>query len=376
MGLNWTIIRRIAIVMLVFWLGMLGYLWFPNLFRGLLRRGGGSSLPGSGEVHVYHAEKPANTNISEQEVTGDPWVHVCVASDKNTLVGMIALINSIFLNTKHPVMFHLITDEESGEHLKGWIEMTSLHDIHYELKSFPKQWVAGKVNIRGDRQELSRPLNYARFYIPHLFPDLNGKIIYIDNDCIVQSDIYDLYQTRIQPGHVAAFSEDCSSSARRITLLKNNYADHIDFKSDAIKSRHIDPTTCAFNAGLYVADMKLWKEKNITKQLEHWMELNTKIEIFGNEKIVGGAQPPMMIVFYKNYTQLEPSWHVRYLGWTAGTSYSSEFIKHAKLLHWNGRFKPWGRTAQHTEVWDKYYINDPTGKFSPVRKKQAANKTV
>ena len=66
------------------------------------------------------------------------------------------------------------------------------------------------------------------------------------------------------------------------------------------------------------------------------------------------------------------STHIRssmyFTGVTTGTSYTKEFLNHAKLLHWNGHFKPWGRRAQHADVWDKYFIEDPTGKFKPIRK--------
>ena len=29
-------------------------------------------------------------------------------------------------------------------------------------------------------------MNYARYFIPQLFPDLSGRIVFIDDDCIVQ----------------------------------------------------------------------------------------------------------------------------------------------------------------------------------------------
>ena len=32
-------------------------------------------------------------------------------------------------------------------------------------------------------------LNYARYYLPKLFPDLKGRIIFIDDDSIVQGII-------------------------------------------------------------------------------------------------------------------------------------------------------------------------------------------
>lgn len=59
-------------------------------------------------------------------------------------------------------------------------------------------------------------------------------------------------------------------------------------------------------------------------------------------------------------------------GSSAGKRYSPQFVKAAKLLHWNGHFKPWGRTASYAEVWEKWYVPDPTGKFSLLRRHSEA----
>lgn len=59
-------------------------------------------------------------------------------------------------------------------------------------------------------------------------------------------------------------------------------------------------------------------------------------------------------------------------GSSAGKRYSPQFVKAAKLLHWNGHFKPWGRTASYAEVWEKWYVPDPTGKFSLIRRHSEA----
>lgn len=79
--------------------------------------------------------------------------------------------------------------------------------------------------------------------------------------------------------------------------------------------------------------------------------------------------PPMLIVFYKHHSNIDPMWNVRHLGATgAGNRYSAQFVKAAKLLHWNGHYKPWGRASSFSDIWDKWYIPDPTGKFHPIRK--------
>lgn len=106
--------------------------------------------------------------------------------------------------------------------------------------------------------------------------------------------------------------------------------------------------------------------------------------------------PPLLIVFYKHYSPIDPMWHVRHLGkhclmkhpsccalifitvifsilpligaTGAGNRYSPQFVKAAKLLHWNGHYKPWGGASSFSGIWDKWYIPDPTGKFHPIRR--------
>lgn len=357
--------RRLLCLLGVVWLGLMCYLWFPQIFpvRNLLKER--EKLPDKG---IYRAEAFQLAKFNETKLSQGDVVHVCITSDENTLGGMVALINSIDQHTTHPVMYHLVVEEQSLVHIKTWIEKTRLHEIMYELKVFPEHLVEGKVKVRGGRQELARPLNYARYFLPQLFPDLSGRIVFIDDDCIVQGDIYELYNMELKAGHWASFAEDCTGSAKRITMMKNVYADYIDFKNQHVQMLDISPMACAFNTGVYVTDLDLWRKHNITQQLEYWLVLNTKEEVYGNEKGGGGSQPPMMLVFYNKYTPMDPIWHVRYLGWTRGTSYTSVFLKQAKLIHWNGVFKPWGRRSQHAEIWDRYFIEDPLGRFVPIRR--------
>lgn len=346
--------KRVGIVVLVLWLVTLFYLWLPNIVDSkkwpFLGKKGVNNV--NVKLHVNH------TNL----------MHVVIASDKHTIGGMVTTMNSIYSNTKHDVMFHLIIDEESYDHLIIWLTKSKLRLANYEVKRFPAYWVHDKIKIKSAHPEQSRPLTYAQYFLPRLFPKLKGRILYIEDDCIVQDDIWNLFKMKINPGDLAAFSNDCSSTSKRLSRLKNNYAEYIDFKNKHVQEMHMKPSTCSFNTGLMLTDLDLWRKHNISEQLEYWLDLNTKEEVYGNEKGRGGSQPPMMIVFYKKYTAIDPSWHVRYLGWTSGTSYSKAFVNHAKLLHWNGHFKPWGRLSQHSDIWDRYFIKDPTLKFKPMRR--------
>ncbi len=54
-------------------------------------------------------------------------------------------------------------------------------------------------------------INYARTYLPELLPDIHGKIVYIDSDCIVQGEwVSHTNSTRVQLNsvkeHLCTFS--------------------------------------------------------------------------------------------------------------------------------------------------------------------------
>ena len=63
-------------------------------------------------------------------------------------------------------------------------------------------------------------------------------------------------------------------------------------------------------------------------------------------------------------------------GVTRGSRYSPFFLSNAKLLHWNGHFKPWKSSRSYgstfeQKLWDNYFIRDPLGLFVPIRKKKS-----
>lgn len=54
-------------------------------------------------------------------------------------------------------------------------------------------------------------------------------------------------------------------------------------------------------------------------------------------------------------------------GWSPNVLYSDSFLQEAHLLHWNGPFKPWNYPAVHLDLWEKWFIPDPSKKFSLIR---------
>ncbi|XP_036734103.2 glycosyltransferase 8 domain-containing protein 1 isoform X1 [Manis pentadactyla] len=298
-------------------------------------------------------------------------IPVVIAASEDRLGGAVAAINSIQHNTHSNVIFYIVTLNSTADHLRSWLSSSTLKSIRYKIVNFDTKVLEGKVKEDPDQGESMKPLTFARFYLPSLVPRTK-KVIYVDDDVIVQGDILALYNTPLKPGHAAAFSEDCDSASTKVIIRgagnQYNYIGYLDYKKERIRKLSMKASTCSFNPGVFVANLTEWKRQNITNQLEKWMKLNVEEGLYSRTLAASSTTPPLLIVFYQQHSAIDPMWNVRHLGSSAGKRYSPQFVKAAKLLHWNGHFKPWGRAASYTEVWEKWYVPDPTGKFSLIRR--------
>ncbi|XP_063965135.1 glycosyltransferase 8 domain-containing protein 1-like [Lytechinus pictus] len=317
---------------------------------------------------VNHETRHSVQRDLSKNASANGTINVLICSDATTLGGMVAAMNSIYLNTKAHIKFYLVVDQDSLDHLSKWLSQSSLRKLDYYIKVFDESWVKDKIVLKDKRNELGSPLNYARLYFPKIFPDLKGRVIFVDSDTITQGDIEELNSIDIKPGHVVAFSDDCSAVTSRYGVIMNRYASYLNFGNEKLQGLGINPMECSFNPGVFVANVDEWRKQNITAKLDYWVTVNSKEDVYGSQRGGGHSGPPMMIVFYMKYSPIPPEWHIRHLGVTTGARYSDTFLKAAKLLHWNGRFKPWGHNSQHTLVWEKFFVPDTTGDFQIARR--------
>eukprot|EP00051_Salpingoeca_urceolata_P010327 m.126002 g.126002 ORF g.126002 m.126002 type:complete len:526 (+) comp16669_c0_seq2:214-1791(+) len=301
----------------------------------------------------------AITNVGTQVqdpndgATADP-VHVMICSDGSRLFGLLAAIKSVLSNTKSRVVFHLVTDSATAVRLETVLKRT-LPAVKAEVIAFNASWVENRIQTYTARKELKSPLNYARFFLQRLFPDLHGRLIFLDDDVIVQGDVLEMSRTDLGP-HAIAVSEDCNWIFEKYHLFMNKLDGFINFENKHVQALGLDPSACSFNAGVFVVDLDAWRAMDADKHLLHWLTLNTKEVVYGNKAAGGGSQPPMLIVFHKRYAHLDPLWHVRLLGSRFGGQMPAEFVRDkAKLLHWNGASKPWRTTPSTNPQFDFLY---------------------
>ncbi|XP_036374108.1 glycosyltransferase 8 domain-containing protein 2-like [Megalops cyprinoides] len=321
---------------------------------------------------VHKAQPPsaeAEAKVEgETETVAEDEILVVICASKERMGGAMTTINSVRSNTEANVIFYIVTLHDAITYARQYIEKSDLKDIKFKILEFNPLVLKGKVKSDSTRPELMHPLNFVRFYLPLLVLN-HKKVIYLDDDVIVQGDIQDLYNIKLEPGHAAAFATDCDlpSEVVRSMGMQTTYMGYLDYRKLKVRKLGFNPTECSFNPGVIVADIDAWKRQKVTKQLETWMQDNFKDNLYTNGMAGGVATPPMLLTFYQKYTDIDPQWHVGHLGWSPDTWYSESFLQGASLLHWNGRFKPWDFPCVHKELWERWYVPDPTGKFSLVR---------
>eukprot|EP01134_Creolimax_fragrantissima_P006472 CFRG6472T1 len=285
------------------------------------------------------------------------YVDVMICSDEHTVGGMVTLVNSILSNTNTSIFFHLVTIREEMDHLESWI-LSGLPKTVMEIVPFDTN-LSERLQLRGNtRKELSSSLNFARFWMPSLFPHITERVIYLDDDVIVLGDLNEMKHQPIRKGNVIAASADS----------RNTIGNFLNYDNPTVQGLGIDKDKQSFNAGVFVCDLDEWRRQNITENVIYWMEQNTKEHIYGGGIAGGASQPPMLIALHERVTELKVVWHVRHFGWWMGNKYKPDVVKKAKLMHWNGGFKPWksGKASKFASVWFKYYFPDPWGKFKVV----------
>ncbi|XP_030631218.1 glycosyltransferase 8 domain-containing protein 2 [Chanos chanos] len=313
-----------------------------------------------------HGAKVAHEEKSEMEDA----IPVVICASEERIGGTMATINSVHSNTRASVFFYIVTLRDAIKQIRQYIGKTKLKNIKYKILEFNPMVLKGKVKPDTSRPDLLHPLNFVRFYLPLLAINHN-RIIYLDDDVIVQGDIQELYNIKLKPGHAAAFASDCDLPSThdmvRSIGMQTTYMGFLDYRKQEVRNLGINPSDCSFNPGVFVADIAEWKRQKITKQLEKWMMENFKENLYSSAMAGGVATPPMLIVFHDKYTTIDPTWNVRHLGWSPDARYAESVLKEAHLLHWNGRFKPWDYPCVHLDRWEKWFIPDPTGRFSLVR---------
>jgi len=277
-------------------------------------------------------------------------VDIAMCMNRAQFTGALAAINSIVRNSKHPqeISFHFVVGMgESPEFRELMSKYFSDPGFRYEIQEFgPNPLLedyirAGQAFTYANSE--SQVMNFSRFYVSEIYPAL-GKVIYLDADLVLRADIADLFRLGSLERHVLAAVPDGTFESWEEYTQKGS-----------IHLRHIESEQMTFNAGVFVTDLRRWKEQDVLKRLEGWIKIHRQ----ALEDFYFGTQSIMNLAFYRDFQPLPPAWNVQPMGWHEDIP--EETIRNGKILHWAGKKKPWLTDGLYREYWIDYAVDQERG---------------
>lgn len=182
-------------------------------------------------------------------------ITIVVATDNFYAVLLAALLKSIEINhlTNEKIHVYIIDDGISVENLKLIKDTVS-------NKMFSLFWhktidvVPENIILPNDKSAF--PITtYLRLFAPYLIPKETKKMIYLDVDMIVLTDISKLWHVNLHENLFGAVVDLCKTVGSTWGGIPN------------YEALNINPESKYFNAGLLLINPKLWREQDISNQV-------------------------------------------------------------------------------------------------------------
>lgn len=237
-------------------------------------------------------------------------------------------IASILENNKNNcTTFHIISNDITDKNKNLLIKMLE----KYKQKIFFYHFDNRKISAWPCFKEKMPPhvtlQTYYRLFIPEILPSNINKVLYLDSDIIVLSDLLELWQTNITTYSVGVIAGQWTNYTEA--------ANRLDYNNKEIY----------FNAGVILMNLKYLREINLTQK---------SIDFITNyqEKIIYHDQDVLNKLLVDSKLILPVKWNVCSFKKTdhIPTIYQStihDARKHPCIVHFFSPVKPWNPKSLH-----------------------------
>ena len=284
---------------------------------------------------------PAPTGRGQAEASP---AHVAVAADRLHWPGVIGVVNSLRRNSATPerLRIHALVPAGAEADFVAFLRCNGIAPgPTLDVLPFAAERVP-RARVRVKLTNLESPLNFARFYMGELLGPGVCKVLYLDADVVVQGDAAELADLALPRGAL------CAATLRKNTLgvkgVQGLKGEKLQARFLSRYGRPLPLEEHGFNAGVFVYNLRRWAALNLTEEAEYWIEANTREKLYQL-----GSQPPLTLSVLGRHgrcQELPAAWHLDCLGCQgAGRKKTKRQLREAKLLHWNGKNKPWSSHA-------------------------------
>jgi len=160
------------------------------------------------------------------------------------------------------------------------------------------------------------PAGNVRLLLPNLLPDHIHRVLYLDSDVLVLSDITELWNS-FDTNYAAAAAPD-TPACPYVGCSKI---------ADVITSYGLLESDRYFNSGVLLMNLKTWREEGIGKQV---LDLIAGV----GHQFTYVDQTALNIVLHAKWQVLDPAWNVTSSNFFEAEARVNTLLKKAKILHY------------------------------------------
>lgn len=236
-------------------------------------------------------------------------INICLSTDDNYSKYAGVVIASILLNSNNDdiLNFYILDGNINNENKEKILSLKSIKDCNITFVPIEESLFEVYKNI-GTHSYISLS-TYYRLKLASLLPQID-KILYLDCDVIVNSDINDLFKTDISEYYAAGVMDTAMKSSGWVPKMENG--------------------NIYYNAGVLLFNLEKIRHDDIESKFEQYTRENIKNIRVGDQEIIN-------VVCQGKIKQIESEWNVQ----SSNFVNRSDYTKAPKIVHYVGRQKPW-----------------------------------
>ncbi len=282
----------------------------------------------------------------------DDAITICLSSDDNYAQYLAVLITSIKNNALDSLNYDVcVIDEQISP-------LTKQRILKLQSSNFSIRF----INISAFLKDIDKDVfhlnqhftisTYYRFFIPEIFKEYS-KVLYLDCDMVVHSDISELFATNLDGYHLGAVLD--IEMSRCLFLDRWFGGSRLTYVANILK---MEKPEQYFQAGVLLLDIKKLSEMDFTNIcIERLKEIKSPMYV---------DQCILNSIFDGNIKFLNIDWNVQWqiplyisdLNFQLPVALYNSYIesrKKPKIIHYSGGRKPWSEPEHElAEIWWKY----------------------
>ncbi|MBP3686953.1 MAG: glycosyltransferase [Alphaproteobacteria bacterium] len=266
-------------------------------------------------------------------------INLCFICDENYALPTCVTIESLKINkSKHSEYnIYILAQNLSQNSITKLKNLQSVDMLINIIDDYSIQIDMEKINI--ERHVSIAAL--TKFFIPNILKSIN-KVIYLDSDILIQNDLYELYNTKIEDYYAGVVMDTMTICGKNGHLKKMNF-----------------PWKAYFNSGVLLLNLKKLREDNITDKLmyyrlngyNHFMDQDALNVVLGGKVKYLSIRYNLLNVYFDSLSisELEKLYKEKFY------STRVENYENATILHLGGKEKPWNKFIEYlTPLYKKY----------------------